>query len=1138
MANNWNLGLVSKLDGTKSKNQLNQDIQALQKVLNSVELKAKLDPNQVKSLENQLSKLQVSLTDVTIPQSVLNGLVNQINNALQGIQIPNINFNPSSVGNNLREVLSDEMKDALKGVTSPELEVGFHVDPADSGKFEKEVSQIITDLQKQDATAISYRLNTHIEVDKDSGERIEHLKNATFQFTTATGESIRKTIEFNEALNTWGEGSASYSKTLDTMSAKTDTFLDKQKDAVTKYQIELDTIKSRVNDKGVGKPIKDKGHISSLATEYTKVETAISNLSSANKSTFTDMKNAVQKAIAELENLERQYRNAETVASSLRAKDFDATKGIQQESLTDFIEKVKNSKVSTDEFNQGLVELHQNMASTFKVDSLDGLQTFLDGITKNNPSELVEFLNMLDLAKAKLKSMSSEKTTENTSAKITADADKLKSTIESFKSANPAIETWTHKIGDAKFSVAELINRLEQVGSSDDVRVIAKQFDAFKEAAEKAGVATKATVSEYETLLKKANEAIGTNKYIGQVAKVSESYEKIDDSLIDEDLKKDYGEIISLSEKFNSSLEDKEKVATYKELERLIPSVRNRITELSSTQKDLDKVHEIQHLFRNEYGASEYGNQIREVEETLKKYGVSAERVNSIVKDLNDTLAGFKVDGKLDGEFIDSDKLIAQADLLESKMKSVDAVIDEAKIAYDKFMQPVTKEKASSLIIRINNFLSKNKNITEEAKEELLGFVRLLQSGNVNLSDWNKFDTRLKEINIEMREANRLGKTLRQTLVEGAKSFIEWTVSSVSVMEVVNGIKKVVDNVVELDDKLLELDKVSDLTAEGLKNATKQAYELGEHVGKTGTQVVGAVTEFKRAGYDLEESFEMAEAAMVMTNVAEGITETSDAAGTLISILKGFNMSESSVMSIVDMLNSTSNQSPIGFDELAEGLERTAGTLAQSGTSIQQTIGLITAGYAQLRNVEKVSTSLITLSARLRGVNEDGEVIEGLSAELQKSFGDIGVEIENADGSLRNIYEIAQDYAKVLPTLTDKQKQYYAELAAGKRNVTTWNAITQQFQDAENATAQAIDSVGSASVENAKYLDSIGGKISQFKSSAEQLSNTLVNSGLVKFFVDLGTGITNAVDGLINFVGIIPTIGAGAGIFEFFKNLD
>ena len=243
--------------------------------------------------------------------------------------------------------------------------------------------------------------------------------------------------------------------------------------------------------------------------------------------------------------------------------------------------------------------------------------------------------------------------------------------------------------------------------------------------------------------------------------------------------------------------------------------------------------------------------------------------------------------------------------------------------------------------------------------------------------------------------------------------------------------KDMIQDVRELADSLLELSKDSDLSAEVLENVTNQAYELGEKVARTGKEVIDATTEFKRAGFDMQQSMDMAESAMVMTNVAENITDTADAAGTLISVLKGFNMDASETMTIVDKINQVSNTSPIGFDNIAEGLERTAGTMAQSGNTIDQTIGLITAGYAQLRNVEKVSTGLITLSARLRGVGEDGEVIDGLSSKLQEDFGKIGVAIENADGSLRSIYEIAQDYSKVLPTLTDKQKQYYAELAAG-----------------------------------------------------------------------------------------------------------
>ncbi len=124
-----------------------------------------------------------------------------------------------------------------------------------------------------------------------------------------------------------------------------------------------------------------------------------------------------------------------------------------------------------------------------------------------------------------------------------------------------------------------------------------------------------------------------------------------------------------------------------------------------------------------------------------------------------------------------------------------------------------------------------------------------------------------------------------------------------------------------------------------------------------------------------------------MTNVADGIDQTSDAASTLIAVLNGLNMDDSDAMSVVDKLNSVSNQSPVGFDNLADGLERVSGTMNQAGNSLDETIGMLTGGFTQLRNMEKVSSGLITISQRLRAVDEDGEAIDGLSAELESAFG-------------------------------------------------------------------------------------------------------------------------------------------------------
>ena len=555
------------------------------------------------------------------------------------------------------------------------------------------------------------------------------------------------------------------------------------------------------------------------------------------------------------------------------------------------------------------------------------------------------------------------------------------------------------------------------------------------------------------------------------------------------------------------------------------------ISSFSQVKREIDsitsKANKIQLSFANGDYNSKVDSTIAKTKQWRDENGnarISTEQLRTALANLGTAYNNLNADG---GDTVANQKALKQAESeLSAEIKRVTNEVTKMNAEYAK------SSKVESLHQKLTEFYDKNSATHKKWGNELKQMMDATASGaKVANSELSRMELRYKQIGNEARQAGKLGLSFFDGIKEQAKKFTQWVSVTSVVMEGIRLGKDMIQDVREFDDSLLELTKVSDLSAEGLENVTNQAYKLGEKVARTGKEVIDATTEFKRAGFDMQQSMDMAESAMVMTNVAENITDTADAAGTLISVLKGFNMDASETMTIVDKINQVSNTSPIGFDNIAEGLERTAGTMAQSGNTIDQTIGLITAGYAQLRNVEKVSTGLITLSARLRGVDEEGETIDGLSAKLQEDFGKIGVAIENADGSLRSIYEIAQDYSKVLPTLSDKQKQYYAELAAGKRQVTVWNAITKQFKDAEYAVNQSINSQNSALDENQKKLDSIGGHVKSFESAMEHLSSTVVESDLVKFFVDLGTTGVKAIDGIVNALTPLGTIGViGGGI--------
>lgn len=82
----------------------------------------------------------------------------------------------------------------------------------------------------------------------------------------------------------------------------------------------------------------------------------------------------------------------------------------------------------------------------------------------------------------------------------------------------------------------------------------------------------------------------------------------------------------------------------------------------------------------------------------------------------------------------------------------------------------VFNEKATSLINRINSFLTKNTKITNDAKVALQGYIDELSRG-VNLSRWNEINGVLKKTENSMRGLGRLGASLKDQMSPGSSKF-------------------------------------------------------------------------------------------------------------------------------------------------------------------------------------------------------------------------------------------------------------------------------------------------------------------------------------------------------------------------------
>lgn len=509
------------------------------------------------------------------------------------------------------------------------------------------------------------------------------------------------------------------------------------------------------------------------------------------------------------------------------------------------------------------------------------------------------------------------------------------------------------------------------------------------------------------------------------------------------------------------------------------------------------------------------------------------------------------------------DNVKTQIEELKSSMESINTVSDpQQKIAkYNEIVTSLknlqkqyqvtaqeqrnlsadtsTMQGASALTNKIVIWMGQNRQAAAQYDAELKQIISDLQNCN-NKADFSKLQRQFSNIALQVKSSGSLYTGFFNGLKSGIKDAFEnilrYQLAYKVIDQVISSFESMVNAVADLDKKLTEFNKVADLISDKLLEFSDRAFDAADEVGRTGSDMIEAATEFKRAGYSLEDSLDMGKSALLMTNVADGITQTSDAASTLIAVLKGFNINESDIMTIVDKMNSVSNQSPVGFDNLADGLERVSGTMNQAGNSIDETIGLLTGGYAQLRNMEKVSTGLITISQRLRAIDEDGDEIDGLSAELSESFGKIGVAIEDSNGDLRSTYDIMSDYAKIYPQLTSEQKQYYAELSAGKRQVNVFNAIVQQMADVNKAIEQSKDSLGSAANENEIYRQSVEGLQNELKNEFQSVSKKVISSDWIK---DVLSGATDLLKVFENIIEQDTIVSSSIGVLaEGFKALS
>lgn len=447
--------------------------------------------------------------------------------------------------------------------------------------------------------------------------------------------------------------------------------------------------------------------------------------------------------------------------------------------------------------------------------------------------------------------------------------------------------------------------------------------------------------------------------------------------------------------------------------------------------------------------------------------------------------------------------------------------IAAAKGAMDGLSASV--KDTSSDLVPVYNLLKKISSMDQPKKLSLLDdadindlksykdqLEAIVEAGSYSKSDLRKITSGVAGIDYK-----------QNNISTGFKSEVLSIAQGVTVAEAIQGAfykaKQVATEMVtavrDINDALTQLTIVTGKSGSELDSFFQRAADSAYNMGHSVTEVLGSVETFTRLGYGLEDASTLADAATVMSNVADTTVNASTTG--LTSIIKGYGLEASDATRVSDVLAKVGKDYAISAEELMTALERGGAALNVANTSFEESVALAAAGNAAIQDPIKTGTALKTMSARIRTskpeLEELGEDYDDVATSAAKYRAEIkalsGVDIMENATTYKSIYDIMVEIASVWDKMSDTDQAALLERIAGKNQSNVVAGIITNLKDLTGAYDEALSASGETEAANEVVMDSISGKVGQFKEQFEELSYNTINSDLVKGVVSGGTGV-------------------------------
>lgn len=590
---------------------------------------------------------------------------------------------------------------------------------------------------------------------------------------------------------------------------------------------------------------------------------------------------------------------------------------------------------------------------------------------------------------------------------------------------------------------------------------------------------------------------------------------------------------------------------TLKEIDTLWQEIKKKVdavneSEKQAVKKQTAKIRDVKNILTAQ-------RQNKNLIETVRGNNGSGEEFYSQLSEKQSKLNLLfeAIDGASDSEQAlkawASQNLKESADNINSvtdAIRTLDKEYNDAQSSAESFNRTISQERSTNkaatevanLKSKIHDYLETNKKLqgTDIGKK----FYKLFEA--LNQSDAPQKVGELKKQYAELRnESKELGLETESLIDKFEKLFgthLSTMITMAALHKMQDALRIVYQNVVEIDSAMTELRKVTNLTASGYENFMDRAADQAQKLGISISDFINSTADWARLGYDEQDAEELARVSSLLKNVGDGIESASDASSYLISGMQGFGLAADQASEFLDVLNQIADTEPVTANDLGVIMQKSAAAMNAAGNTYQETMAMAAAVNGVLQDNDVSGTYLKTLSMYLRAAKTDAEnagiEIDGMASSVSELRNELkqltGVDImsDAAGKNFKSTYQIMEELSKVWGNLSDVTQANVTELISGKRGGQATSALLNNFSVAEDAMKQAANSAGSALAENAKYLDSIQGRLAQLDTSFQSLSTHVLDSGTVKYAVSFLTTIIKITDNITKLSGALPPIAA------------